>query len=161
MKTKDRSCKFAEKRTGSCAQMARILPKQAAFFVLFQPWERMIAPKTSEAARRPWTVEVSPDRHHEDGGLKLASARLRDAAVARNTTLLFLCRALGYDWTLEETNGEGVGQTCSSRSAAFRLRVHEAPVSLRADNARFFQLNETDKGTTTSQYRLSCDLITG
>jgi hypothetical protein len=40
MKTKGRSCKIAEKRTGFCAQMARILPKQAAFFVLFQPWER-------------------------------------------------------------------------------------------------------------------------
>jgi hypothetical protein len=35
MKTNDRSCKIAEKRTGFCAEMGRNLPKKQPFLCFF------------------------------------------------------------------------------------------------------------------------------
>jgi hypothetical protein len=58
MKTKGRPCKIGVKQTGFCAEMTRILQKKAAFFVLFEPRERILAHKTGELARRPCRLEI-------------------------------------------------------------------------------------------------------
>jgi hypothetical protein len=58
MKTKDRPCKIRQKQTGFCPEMTRILQKKAAFFVLFERWERTVAHKIGEFARPPCRLSI-------------------------------------------------------------------------------------------------------
>ena len=53
MKTKGRSCKIGEKRTGFRAQLTRILQKKSSLFALLKHWERMMVHEASETRRQP------------------------------------------------------------------------------------------------------------